>query len=177
MASKKRDKTLRKSGEPQFVIRFCEDLNPESDQCPDTPTYYISAGHGWTDCAGDASRMSRGDGVRTLGELLHEEQIRAELVNVTDAYDSPVKIGTVIIHGGRNPGIPQIVTREPTIPGDVLTLTFPDRSGLLGHKRITVDEFIENIRDESYQVLWDPDQMLIPETNDDYLRSIGHGEE
>lgn len=181
MATKKKtNKTVKKTSvsrsvatETQYVIRYHSSLDGE--EIYETPVYWSDEGFGWSGSHDDATKYAEDRGMKKLGELLHEEKIVSELINVTEVFNSPVKIGTVVILGGGAEGYPQTVTGVPRIPGDFLTLSVPSGTleGGVEYTRMSLEDFIEALESNDLEVIWDPSQCMIPATNEDYLDSIG----
>ena len=143
--------------QPQFVIRDCE--------TPALPDFYWSdSGHGFTASLSEATRFTKENGIRKLGELLHEDKIVCELVDVSVPYISPVKIGTVVLRDG----VAEMVNSVPLVKGGTLLLISPGDP-----HEISIQDFLEEIHNGDLDVLWDPDRSEVPETGMDYLEANG----
>lgn len=160
MATKKHArKSTRKSitlkTQPQFVVRWGE---------TDQDHYWSNLGHGFTTSLNEATRFTKENGIRKLGELLHGSGTVCELVDVSIPYVSPVKIGTVVLRDG----VAEMVNSVPLVRGGTLLLISPGDP-----REIRIQDFLEEIYDGDLDVLWDPDRSVVPETRMDYLESNG----
>ena len=141
--------------QPQFVVLWDQGSRDH---------YWSDSGHGFTTCLNEATRFTKENGIRKLGELLHEEEIVCELMDVSVPYVSPVKIGTVVLRDG----VAEMVNSVPLVKGGTLLLISPGDP-----REIRIQEFLEEIHDGDLDVLWDPDRSVVPETGMDYLEANG----
>lgn len=145
-----------------FVIRRLSSLT--EDVHYETPLYWSESGYGWHKSPSEGTRYTLEQSTRKLGELLHEEKIIGELVDVTVPYESPVKLGTVVVKGTKA----FMVMKVPQVKGDTLTLSSPG-----SNVETTIQGFLESITENDFEVIWDPERGLVPEDNDDYLEAHG----
>lgn len=129
-----------------------------------------SADYYWNDEDGfkkdlvSATRYTEKEGVYKLGEILRNNQIVCELVEFPDHYVSPVKAGTVV----KNNKLVEMVTVVPETEDELLLLTSPD-----GNRHLSIQEFLEEIRDGFIDVIWDPETQKTPESSMYYLNTYG----
>jgi len=156
MATKKTtSKSTTSKIQPQFVVLWDQGSRDH---------YWSDSGHGFTSSLNEATRFTKENGIRKLGELLHEDKIVCELVDVSVPYVSPVKIGTVVLRNG----IAEMVNSVPLVRGGTLLLISPGDP-----REIRIQDFLEEIHDGDLDVLWDPDRSVVPETGMDYLEAHG----
>lgn len=167
MATKKKNsakKPAKKTTKILYVVRYSP-----NDEVHDSPVYWTDEGHGFNESIESATRFTKKDGLLKLGELLHEECCACDLVDVTSPYVSPIGIGLVAIRNSTNGSTPFMVTGVPKYRGDALTL-FGGSSGTL---RVTIRDFLEDLQEENFEVIWDPARSMIPEDNEEFLESHG----
>jgi len=133
------------------------------------PMYWSDIGHGFTNYLREAARFTKEKGIKKLGELLHNSKTVCELVDVTTPYISPVPLGTVVLRHTGSKCISEMVVDVPEIKGGVLTFASPQCATL----KLTIQEYLDELLEESIQVIWDPERSVIPENNDDYLDAHG----
>ena len=141
--------------QPQFVVRWGE---------TDQDHYWSDLGHGFTTSLNEATRFTEENGIRKLGELLHNSGTICELVDVSFPYISPVKIGTVVLRDG----VAEMVNSVPLVKGGTLLLISPGDP-----REIRIQDFLEEINDGDLEVLWDPELRMIPDENHNYLEAHG----
>jgi hypothetical protein len=141
--------------QPQFVVLWDQGSRDH---------YWSDSGHGFTTSLNEATRFTKENGIRKLGELLHEDKIVCELLDVSAPYVSPVKIGTVVLRDG----VAEMVNSVPLVRGGTLLLISPGDP-----REIRIQDFLEEINDGDLEVLWDPELRMIPDENHNYLEAHG----
>ena len=162
---KKINRFSKKGTEHEFVVRQINDENNRG-----RVFYYTEPGHGFSDHIGNATRYSEEQGIRKLGELLHGDKLVCELVDVSTPYESPVKVGTVVLQyigSGLKNATPKLITAVPQIKGDTLTL-FSATEGVVHMK---INDFLTDVEDEFFEILWDPEMSAVPVSNHDWLET------
>lgn len=146
---------VKKSIEKRFLVRMKEE------------PYLVFDDHsnGWLHPEASASRYTKKEALLKIGEILHEEGHHCILIDASEPYLSPVSIGTVVVD---STAISWIVTQEPLFNGATLHLFSPQN----GEKTISVEDFIFNIQQGYYTVIWDSTVGHIPEDNSTYLSSL-----
>ena len=158
ISSKSTRKPITSKIQPQFVVRWGGDQNSQDH-------YWFDSGHGFTKSLNEATRFTKENGIRKLGELLHGSGTVCELVDVSIPYECPVKVGTVVLN---DDGVAEMITQVPQIKGGTLLLISPG-----SHREIRIQDFLEEINDGDLEVLWDPELCMIPDENHNYLETHG----
>lgn len=126
--------------------------------------YWTDSGHGFTKSPNEATRFTKENGIRKLGELLHEDKIVCELLDVSIPYECPVKVGTVVLRDG----VAEMITQVPQLKGGSLLLISPK-----GSREIRIQDFLEELHAGDLEILWDPELRMIPDENHNYLEAHG----
>lgn len=150
-----------------FIIRYHSSLDNENTY--NKPMYWSDSGYGWIESPQEATRFLEDKADKILLHLLKENKIVAELIDITKPFESRFYINTVFVDSC---GTPYTITGCPSFSGDryVLSYTvFDFNEYKVKYKCWQEEDLVDDLQNQDLEVIWDPQQRKVPESNEDFL--------